>query len=141
MSPWLETWTCSDHWRSNAVNGNWVHMVHQVCAHGELCCEVVSVEKEMADGLCDDGDMAERARLIAAAPTLVRALLAVEWSGGTIGRIHHCPACRGADRHCLDYESERIADACPLDAALTAAGLDTAEKRDAARAEIARMAK
>lgn len=77
--------------------------------------------------------LAEVRRLQELARVQTRALLEVEWHGGTIGRVHHCPACRGAERHCADYDGERIADACPLDAALSAAGLSTQAQRDEAR--------
>lgn len=43
-----------------------------------------------------------------------------------------CPACRG-DGPAHHHEGKHEPD-CLLDAALTAAGLDTQEKRDAARA-------
>lgn len=100
----------------------------------------------------DDDTQAEphdtRAKLAAAAPALVRALLAVEWrgqpfrsefSGGPdadgnnayhgVARVDRCPQCTGNRwKHGPD---------CPLDAALTAAGFDTAEKRDAARKMMA----
>lgn len=78
-------------------------------------------------GTDDDGDflVAEyvqptRGGLIAAAPALARALCRVEWPGG----------------YCGECESERFygghAPDCPLDAALTAAGL-TAEDREEVR--------
>lgn len=96
--PWLETWTCT-------VDGPAVD-VEQVSISGIAGA---------FHGLYDVGQAAH-GRLIAAAPLLVRALLAVENEYGA------------------GYRGD-------VDAALTAAGLDTAKKRDTARAEIARMAK
>src|ERR1017187_6858316 len=96
------------------------------------------------------GDM-ERTRLAAAAPSLVRALLAAEVC------LHGCsegcgyqPACGTCDGN-VDFIAEgpvvvghkvdhgKIAGglACPLDAALTLAGLPDQASRDAARAAIA----
>jgi len=64
----------------------------------------------------------EDARLAAAAPMLARALCLVEWEGDS-----GCPACDGYD----DNGSLHTVD-CPVDAALTAAGL-TQEDRVAVR--------
>ena len=75
----------------------------------------------------------QSARLAAAAPALVRALLMVEWGGldrdyyDTDELIVVCPCCEEPARHARD---------CELDAALTAAGLATQEERDAARREM-----
>jgi hypothetical protein len=96
--------------------------------------------------LADDGDDAalvavsgalachapdrDRLRLAAAAPALVRALLGVEWQHGD--RLN-CPACVGSGLAAIIGHSTY----CLLDAALTAAGLDTQEKRDEARREMA----
>lgn len=88
-------------------------------------------------------DDCERAKLAAAAPELVRALLAVEWGGVQIGQVHHCPACGGAERHCYDFDGCLMREdvdstpGCPLDAALTAAGFPTQESRDEARELLA----
>ena len=68
-----------------------------------------------------------RARLAAAAPALVRALLVVEWAGQGRAGCAECGECR-IDPH--DRE-------CPVDIALTAAGLATQVERDKARREIA----
>lgn len=65
-------------------------------------------------------------QLFAAAPALLRALAAVEWSGhDEWPECPECPECRWSK----DVHSRN----CPLDAALTAAGLATQEQRDAAR--------
>jgi hypothetical protein len=72
-----------------------------------------------------------RMRLAAAAPALLRELLKVEWSCG-----HHddsCPRCWFE----IDAGREIHAPGCSLDAALTAAGLETQEQRDEARRMIA----
>ena len=88
------------------------------------------------------------------AQQLVAALLAVEWTERLdcmeCGRQARCPACdelgpgpiatltRNATNTGWDHGSRPAAHApgCPLDAALTAAGLDTQEKRDAAREKM-----
>lgn len=77
-----------------------------------------------------DWHQSARARLAAAAPALVRALLAIEFHKRRPGNLdgetcHHCFRARG---HGID---------CPVDAALTAAGLADLSSRDAARAAIA----
>ena len=75
----------------------------------------------------------EHRELIAAAPALMRALLMSEWAPGDAG--FGCRACRGGR-----FAGERGHGAgCPVDAALTAVGLPDQERRDGARAEIARM--
>lgn len=120
--PWLETWTCT-------VDGPAVD-VEQVSISGIAGA---------FHGLYDVGQAAH-GRLIAAAPALVRALLAAEWGSG-MGIPEGedtCPACQGFPGTGHDDEPT---GRCIIDAALSAAGLDTAEKRCAARAEIARMAK
>jgi hypothetical protein len=71
---------------------------------------------------------------------LVGALLAVEWYREEDGYLV-CPApsCMGGE----DDDGQRAhvaygSSSCEVDAALTLAGLDTVEKRDAARAERAK---
>jgi hypothetical protein len=60
-----------------------------------------------------------------------RALLAVEWG----------PRCPWCDERGVAYRRpRRHTDGCPIDAALTAAGLPDQASRDAARAEIAKAA-
>jgi hypothetical protein len=81
----------------------------------------------------------EQAKLAAAAPALLRALLAVEW-GGWNGEAYdpcgdHCPACGG--RGPAAPVQHRHDGTCDLDAALTLAGLADQASRDAARAAIA----
>jgi hypothetical protein len=88
--------------------------------------------KDVGDPSAEDYEIDKaRAALASAAPTLVRALLAVEW------HRTFCPACRGQrfDEHANpdgghDYP-------CTTDEALTAAGLATQAQRDEARREIA----
>jgi hypothetical protein len=78
----------------------------------------------------------DRTQLIAAAPALVRALLAcewayVEWDEGSCG-----PQCQG----CSSNQPTMYAKhdpCCPVDAALTAAGLPDQASRDEARRCIA----
>jgi hypothetical protein len=56
---------------------------------------------------------------------LCRALLTVEWADLACASPNHCAGCwKGEWVHASD---------CPVDAALTAAGFETKEKRDAAR--------
>jgi hypothetical protein len=72
------------------------------------------------------------ARLIAAAPALVRALLAVELTVVRLGDIGPVSACRWS------AHAEAIhKPGCSVDAALTAAGLPDQASRDEAREELA----
>lgn len=71
-----------------------------------------------------------RASLAALAPALVRVLLDVEWpyscNWAADCPYSYCPSC--------DRDNEQgHGKSCPLDAALTLAGLPTKESRDAAR--------
>lgn len=70
---------------------------------------------------------------IAAAPDMCRALLAAEWGGHDADYGAHCPACGAITQFSGANEHDA---GCTLDAALTKAGLDTQEKRDAARKEM-----
>lgn len=98
-------------------------------------CAVVRAEPGVSGVVAQFGtDDIDRTHLAAAAPSLVRALLAVEWKGPQIGRVRHCSACGGAERHDHDYNSDRLGGpSCSLDAALTAAGFPTQDSRDEAR--------
>lgn len=79
-----------------------------------------------------------RAALAAAAAQLARALLAVEWNGVQVGRVRHCPSCRGAERHGRDYNGVSLDDGkCDLDDALTRAGFPDQASRDEARRMMA----
>lgn len=65
------------------------------------------------------------AKLAAAAPALVRALLPLEWSGcDNWGAQGQCPECG----HDIDHTKT-----CSIDAALVGAGFPDAASRDAAR--------
>jgi hypothetical protein len=80
----------------------------------------------------------ERLMLAAAAPALVRALLAVEWGHETDRFAKTCPECAG--RVYRDDWSEPRHDACcPLNAALAAAGFPDQASRDVARERIQKM--
>ena len=150
MKPWDERWRtrnrvdCEDH----VVNERGVRLrgVSRAASarEGAVIDKPVWMEEWAYDhvaGPTIDGDAAwsrgpsdERIRMCAAAPALVRALLAVEWRGVQVGNVHHCPGCRGAERHGRDYDGENIGDgACQLDAALTLAGFPTQASRDEAR--------
>lgn len=82
-------------------------------------------------GTLVDDDVA-RAKLAAAAPEMLRVLLQVEWEGGDCAGTSVCPAC-AADKY---PENRRRHDACPLDAALTAAGFPDQASREAARERV-----
>ena len=69
-----------------------------------------------------------------ASERLTGALLAVEWAG-VRGTCPRCAGCR-ADESAPDFAAH--GHDCGLDAALTAAGLDTQVKRDAERTEMGR---
>ena len=76
----------------------------------------------------------ERTRVAAAAPMLVRALLAAEWQMVWIGGMHQaCPECLGVQ----PSTGGNGHSSCDVDAALTAAGLPDQASRDEARRKIA----
>jgi hypothetical protein len=89
----------------------------------------------------DSADNEDVARLAAAAPALVRALLSTEWARySEHDPPEYCAACRRpGPAHADGYPvHEVLKDAgflerCPVDAALTLAGFDTQASRDAAR--------
>lgn len=74
----------------------------------------------------------ETASLIAAAPAMVRALLAVEWSVGDPGRYPMCQECAASQAMPGDLHM----DDCAIDSALSAAGFPTQDSRIAARLEL-----
>jgi hypothetical protein len=108
---WLEEWQIYDDERGG------------ICVAGRPNNTVVPCDVRLRS----EQDM----RLIAAAPALVRALLRIEWSKDdwTTRNIGVCPRCRLE----LNKDWPGHASGCQLDAALTAAGLDTQAKRDAIR--------
>lgn len=117
MKPWLEEWQSRDGWlvayRNPAVS------IAPVCGY------------EAPDR--EDSTLA----LMAAAPDMCRALLAVEWKGPPSPNdwMSECPYCRGRRRpKKLDLFGHQ--DKCALDAALTKAGLPDQASRDAARKEL-----
>jgi hypothetical protein len=89
-----------------AIEKAWSHYVDEA---GECRNTVASVHSP------------EDARLIAAAPDMARALVEVEWRGADVYGDIGCPAC------CADYTPH--AGDCPVDMALTKAGIDDAERR------------
>ena len=79
------------------------------------------------------------ARLVASAPLAVRALLVAEWCCRFVGdgtyNEYSCNACSASKM----WETPASHDKdCPVDAALSAAGLETQEQRNEARREIER---
>ena len=117
-SPWLERWTISD--EDDAVF---------ILADGVSAGQFMPCHHRRAT----PHDVA-RAKLAVAAPAMVRALLAVEdqmCTGTVLGEDQYAWPCCGAGRVegplCLHAED------CPLDRALTAAGLRTELMRDEAR--------
>jgi hypothetical protein len=69
----------------------------------------------------DEASFLERTKLAAAAPDLVRALLAVEWSGDA--SASRCPGCLGVKPGVAAYTKyEGHSERCPVDAALRKAG-------------------
>jgi hypothetical protein len=111
MKPWLETWSrCS----------------------GDVEVKYGTIDfDELLIDYSPDGYPETVAAIVAAAPDMCRALLAVERIAAD--DKPRCPFCwcsskeRGGDGH---------DDECVLDLALTKAGLATQEQRDAARKEI-----
>jgi hypothetical protein len=96
----------------------------------------------------------DRAKLAAAAPACVRALLDVEWSLPGLEGHMQCPDCDGfqpsgikkgdrpyySNREGHKTDPER-AVACPVDVALTEAGLPTQVERDEMRRLLAALRK
>jgi hypothetical protein len=81
---------------------------------------------------------AERQRLAAAAPSLVRALLIAEWGyvnwdDGSCG-----PQCQGCSIELPNFDGKHDA-LCTVDSALTAAGFPDQASRDEARRRISEM--
>jgi hypothetical protein len=76
------------------------------------------------------------ARLAAAAPAMVRALLRVEWADERRG-LDGCPGCDTVAPDRGDGTGEHD-PSCPLDAALTQAGFPDQPSRDAARERMGR---
>jgi hypothetical protein len=108
--PWLETWEAVSLDRTDTV----YLRGPELDGRNVRGCEMSR----------EDGELA------AAAPALVRALLDVEWND-----FGYCWRC-GEDAekaHPSGHEPD-----CPIDAALTAAGLVTQTERNAARAEMAK---
>lgn len=119
MKPWLETWRIDPEQQSFAL----------------------ALQDE--EGVLEFAD-SPRARLAAAAPKLVQALLAVEWNEDRQWlEKQWCPCCR-ARRGFSEYEGDGVSrtelydhnPGCVVDAALAAAGLVTAAERNVARNEI-----
>lgn len=124
--PWMEEW------RAGAIedNSESYDCVYVQTADGDTRLEASSWRSQSEEG------MEAVAKLAAAAPALVRALLAVEWV-----QDHMDPQYRCANPECGQEREEPHCAGCSLDAALTSAGLLDQASRDEARAEIARMAK
>ena len=129
-APWLEEWHCE----SRGMG---------------LVFGVYGIYGQPVPMRLDTREGAPRARLAAAAPALVRALLAVEWAcletdEGSIAACAECgsPGAESAPRHVVDGQ-ERYwrhvphRDGCIVDAALTQVGLPDQASRDEAREAIA----
>lgn len=121
MKPWLETWE-----------------VHP--RNGHLVVRVAGFPDDHGVALALDKSHAPRARLAAAAPALVRALLNAEWDGDRFAETpfgDKCPECGGVPREVLPSgrldPTLRHHPNCDIDAALTAAGLPDQASRDEAR--------
>lgn len=96
--------------------------------------ETSSGEAELAvHGIVSD----EQARLAAAAPELVRALVLSEWADMSAGEYHvECPVCH---LHCgceVQHTTSSHDLACPVDAALTKAGLPDQVSRETLRSVL-----
>lgn len=113
--PWLETWEQDDAAGMRVMVAGTDEQVARVFDAGEvpgaLPASVTLQDQE--HGLM-------RATLAAAAPALARALCRVEWSSG------HCEGCGQGSRYW------HLAD-CPIDAALTAAGLSEKDREKVRR--------
>lgn len=115
---WMETW---GHDVGNTI---WSADTGRHLAQFDGCGPSLdTVEKRQADLATRD----ERAKLAAASPAMVRALLRVEWE--THGCL--CPDCLGNELSTGPYAGHK-SDCC-LDQALTAAGFPTRDSREEAR--------
>lgn len=91
---------------------------HDIFVRGKLAATDQEVVEGMRAFL-----QAANSRVLLAAPSMLRALLLLKWSGGDAW----CPECMAGHE-----------PGCSLDAALSEAGYDTQEKRVAARKSISR---
>lgn len=101
-----ETWEMALDGRGARFSGN------VETSSGEMVCF------SSDNGTYADAAELERARLIAAAPELYRALLAVEWSGEVDAEFSRCPSCEG-------YSDDGHKAGCALDAAIRKARGET----------------
>lgn len=115
-APWLETW--------------------HVGSAGYIYDEPDEFESCISIAQFMTANSRDKATLAAAAPDMCRELLAIEWRGEAVSVAQNpgwayartCPRCQAKRKE--HYKN------CSLDAALTKAGLDTQEKRDAARKDM-----
>lgn len=168
-----DTWVREHHDRCSVSEEEWVRSpfcrtwslekrMHDPDDHGAIdgWCVDIPDPVEFVDGCryisCYTAffyDDERSARLAAAAPALVRALLSMEWKGRVDwvgdGGWDCCPICDGVSPY-DDVSVDAVREIergmavrghkpeCALDAALTAAGIATSEERDAARREMGR---
>ena len=118
--PWLETWEQDDDAGMRVMVADTDEQVARVFDGGERA----AFSRRNTMSLADQEHGLGRATLIAAAPALARALCRVEWSSG------HCEGCGQGSRYW------HLAD-CPLDAALTAAGLSEKDREEVRRGQEA----
>ena len=98
-------------------------------------CTVGHHKEAEADAQFITSSRSDVPALLGLVDQLTKALLQAEWSD--IDDCDACPCCRfGKDQEALDdqaLDDPGHGDGCPLSEALSAVGLDTQEKRDAAR--------
>lgn len=113
-------------------------------SRGEVTCDVCHEAYEPCDGHRCDGGLAELREDLETAEetvaTMTKALLAVEVvTRDSLGSYPDWVGC-GLCGDSVENGTVVHYDGCTVDESLTAAGLDTPEKRNARRAEIAASA-
>lgn len=149
--PWLETWRSGEAFPSSDRERRLVVLpIEGVAGHALVVTHETHAVRKAIDAA--NAALPERAKLIAAAPAMVRLLLHCEYATQEheMGSVTQCSCCGAsrierAPKHLGPDGKERWwtraphEPDCALDAQLTELGFDTAEKRDAARADIATM--
>lgn len=119
--PWLETWRLHEATSEDEKE-------NESCIAGETYVIIPNGHKTGC-WLYPEGGR-ERDQLMAAAPDMCSALLAMEWADEHRGQ-RMCPFCQACK-----VELDGHASSCLIDTSLTKAGLPTAESRDEARKEL-----
>jgi hypothetical protein len=127
MNVWEEVWGAvpaevDDYKTDDVVYGDRVIFPDQREAHFADVSACYSSRSDTAPTFLSEEIDGHRAKLAAAAPELVRALLAAEWGGSCMSYGTHCPAC-----HEYPWDNGGRGEVhkpdCVIDAALRKAGV------------------